>query len=172
MKPHLGIYCVSVYEGPLRTAIHRFKFKKRKRLAEALGVVLVKYVSHNPGLNIEEMDLIVPVPLHRKRLRERGFNQVRLLADVLNRYFGTPVVEALGRTRETKAQFDLERGERFKNVYKAFKVTDNKAVYGKRIVLLDDIYTTGATIIECSKALKIAGARRVEILTLSRAVED
>lgn len=171
MKPHLGVYCVSVYEGVLRSAIHRFKFKKRKRLAEALGIVLVKYVSQNPSLKTGELDAIVPVPLHPKRLRERGFNQVKLMADVLGRYYGIPVVETLERIRETRAQFDLPRGERFKNVYRAFKVSDHRAIRNRRVLLMDDIYTTGATIIECSKALKAAGASRVEILTLSRAVD-
>ncbi len=171
MKPHLGIYSVSTYEGVIRTAIHRFKFKNRKNLGEALGMVLVKYISHTPTLNMKEMDMIVPVPLHKKRRRKRGFNQVRILAESLNRYFGTPVIDAIERSRDTKAQFDLPRGERFKNVYRAFKVFDQNAVKDKRILLIDDIYTTGATIIECSKALKSAGAKRVEILTLSRATD-
>lgn len=171
MKPHLGIYSVSAYEGVIRTAIHRFKFKNRKNLGEALGMVLVQYISYTPTLNMKEMDMIVPVPLHKKRHRKRGFNQVRTLAESLNRYFSIPVVDAIERSRDTKAQFDLPRGERFKNVYRAFKVFDQNAVKDKRILLLDDIYTTGATIIECSKALKNAGAKRVEILTLSRATD-
>jgi ComF family protein len=172
MKPQLGIHSVSVYEGVLRTAIHRFKFKKRKRLAEPLGILLVSYLSHNPAMDAQEMDVIVPVPLHARRLRERGFNQAEMLGRVLSRYFGIPTVPALQRIRDTKAQFDLPRSERIKNVAAAFKIVDPRAVYNKRVLLLDDIYTTGATIAECSKALKIAGAKRVEVLTLSRAVED
>jgi competence protein ComFC len=171
MKPHLGIHSLSVYDGVLREAIHRMKFKNRKRLAEALGVMLVKYTSKTPSLEMKELDMIIPVPLHKKRHKERGFNQVVLLANVMSKYYDIPVVEALERIRETKAQFDLHRGERFKNVYKAFAVTDPHHVKDKRILLMDDIYTTGATIIECSKALKGAGAKRVEILTLSRATE-
>jgi competence protein ComFC len=171
MKPHLGIYSVSVYEGPLRTAIHRFKFKKRKNLAEPLGIILVKYLSHSPMLDMNELEVIIPVPLHKKRERQRGFNQAKLLAEILGRYYDKPVVSALERVKNTKAQFDLPRDERFNNISGAFKVSDPKSVYNKRILLLDDIYTTGATIAECSKALKIAGARRVEVLTLSRAVE-
>ncbi len=171
MKPHLGIYSVSVYEGAIKTAIHRFKFKKRKRLAEPLGVLMVQYLSQIPSLDIKELDAIVPVPLHPRRLRQRGFNQVHSLAGIVSRYFGTPVLPALERTRETKAQFDLPRQERFKNITKAFKVTNPGSVYNKRLLLLDDIYTTGATITECTKTLKIAGAKRVEVLTLSRALE-
>lgn len=172
MRPHLGIHNVSVYDGVLRSAIHRFKFKKRKNLADPLGILLVKYLSSNPALEVKEIDVIIPVPLHRKRLRERGFNQAELLARVVSKYYEKPVVSALERTKNTKAQFDLPRAERFKNITGAFKVADPKGVYNKRILLLDDIYTTGATIAECSKALRTAGARRVEILTLSRAVED
>lgn len=168
MKPHLGIYSVSAYEGVLRTAIHRFKFKKRKALAEPLGILLVKYLSHIPNFDI---DVIIPVPLHPRRLRQRGFNQSELLAKVLGKYFGIPVVDALERIRDTKAQFDLPREERLRNVTGAFKVSQFNLVYNKRILLLDDIYTTGATIAECSKALKIAGAKRVEVLTLARAID-
>ncbi len=171
MKPHLGIHSVAVYEDALKIAIHRFKFKKRKKLAEPLGLLLIKYLTHTPVLRIEEIDVIIPVPLHPKRKTERGYNQVKLLAEVVQKYFGTPVVSALERTRDTTAQFDLHRNERFKNINQAFKVNDHKSIYEKRILLMDDIYTTGATIAECTKTLKIAGAKRVEILTLSRAVE-
>ena len=172
MHPHLGIHSVSVYEGVLRSAIHRFKFKKRKRLAEPLGILLVKYLSSSPLLEMKEMDVIIPVPLHPKRLKERGFNQAELLAKTISKYYEIPVAAALERTKNTQAQFDLPRTERFKNISGAFKVSDVKSVYNKNILLLDDIYTTGSTIAECSKALKTAGARRVEVLTLSRAVED
>lgn len=172
MKPHLGIYCVSTYEGPLRTAIHRFKFKGRKKLAEPLGILMVKYLSKTPTIEMKEIDVIIPVPLHPKRLRERGFNQTQLLSNVVGKYYGVPTAPALARHKNTKAQFGLPRAERFTNITDAFKILDPKSVYNKRILLIDDIYTTGATIAECSKALKIAGAKRVEVMALSRAVED
>lgn len=133
---------------------------------------MVKYLSSNPALELKEIDVIIPVPLHRKRLRERGFNQAELLARVVSKYYERPVVSALERVKDTRAQFDLPREDRFKNITGAFKVSDSKSVYNKRILLLDDIYTTGSTIAECSKALRTAGARRIEILTLARAVED
>jgi len=172
MKPHLGIHCVSVYDGALRTAIHRFKFKGRKKLARALGVIIVQYLSQSPSLQMDEIDLIVPVPLHAKRLRQRGFNQTELLAQAISKYFGVEAKSVLARTRDTKAQFDLHRNERFANIEGAFEVIDQDSIHGRRILLLDDIYTTGATISECSKALQAAGAKRVEILTLSRALEQ
>jgi len=172
MKPQLGIYSASVYDGVLRDAIHRFKFQKRKNLAGPLGVLLVKYLSHTPDFSMEEIDCIIPVPLHRKRQRQRGYNQAELLAQVISKYYEVPVVSALERTKDTHPQFDLPREERLTNVKGAFKVSDPKAVYNKKIILLDDIFTTGSTIAECSKTLKIAGARSVEVLTLSRAVEN
>lgn len=172
MKPHLGIHSVSTYEGSLKEAIHRFKFKNRKRLADPLGLLVVNYLSHIPSLNMKELDAIVPVPLHDKRLRERGFNQVDLVAHIINKYFGVPILSALERIKNTKAQFDLKREERFNNIKGAFQIKPDCDVFDKRLLLLDDIYTTGATITECSKCLRDAGAKRVEILTLSRAVEQ
>jgi len=171
MKPHLGVHCVSAYEGVVKTAIHRFKFKKRKRLAEPLGILMVNYLSQLPNLETKEIDVVIPVPLHARRLRQRGFNQVYLLAEIVSRYFGIPVVKALARSKNTSAQFGLPRQERFKNIKGAFKVIDSKAVFNKRLLLMDDIYTTGSTITECAKTLKIAGAKRIDILTLSRAME-
>jgi len=171
MKPHLGIYSAAIYDGVIKTALHRFKFQKRRKLAEPLGILLVKYLSHTPALPMDEMDCIVPVPLHRKRQRERGYNQAQLLAAVISRYYEVPVIAALARMKDTHPQFDLPREARLTNVKGAFKVADPKAVYNKKILLLDDIYTTGSTISECSKVLKIAGARSVEVLTLSRAVD-
>lgn len=171
MKPQFNVHSVAVYDGVLREALHRLKFKKKKSLVEPLGILLVKYVTSMPSLNLREIDYLVPVPLHWKRERERGFNQVELIAKVLSRYFEIPVINALQRIKETQPQFDLPREERLRNVVGAFKISDPKLVYNKRILLLDDIYTTGATVAECCRVLKIGGARRVEILTLARAME-
>jgi len=163
MKPSLGIYSAGSYEGVLRSAIHRFKFAGRKSLATPLGILLVKYLSHTSTLCIEEIDSVIPVPLHRKREQKRGFNQANLLAEVISKYFGLPTEHALERTRDTKPHFNLPRKERFSNIKGAFMVSSRPAVQDKRLLLVDDIYTTGATIFECSKTLKLAGAKRVEI---------
>lgn len=171
MKPHLGVYSVSSYEGVLRDAIRRFKFYKRKNLAQPLGILMVQYLGQTP-LAIRELDMIVPVPLHKNRQRERGFNQAESLAEVIARYYELPVVTALKRVRDTRANFDLPREERFHNVSGAFGLSDGISVEDKRILLLDDIYTTGATIAECCQVLKAARAKRIEVVTLSRAVED
>lgn len=170
MKPQLGIYSASVYDGVLKQALHRLKFSRKKSLAGPLGVLLVKYLSQLPALPVDEFDCVVPVPLHSRRLRQRGYNQAELLAQVVNRYYEVPVVEALQRTRETHPQFDLPREARLTNVSGAFRVALPGAVYNKNIILLDDIYTTGSTAAECCRTLKIAGAQRVEVVTLARAV--
>jgi competence protein ComFC len=171
MKPGLGIYSAVAYEGVLKEALHRFKFKSRKALAEPLGIILVKYLAQLPSFAWDEIDYLVPVPLHPRRERKRGFNQAELLAQVLSRYWGKPVARALVRVRDTHPQFDLPRAQRFTNVAGAFKVSDARLVYQKGILLLDDIYTTGATMTECSRVLSDAGARLIKIVTLARAGE-
>lgn len=171
MKPQLGVYSASVYEGVIKTSLHRFKFQKRKNLAEPLGILLVKYLSQTLNFNMKEIEGIIPVPLHPKRLRERGYNQVELLARVISKYFERPVISVLERIKNTHPQFDLPREGRRENIKGAFRVADHRPVYNRRLLLLDDIYTTGSTMTECCKTLKIAGAKQVEILTLARAVE-
>ncbi|MFA5114257.1 MAG: ComF family protein [Candidatus Margulisiibacteriota bacterium] len=171
LNPQLGVYSAAVYDGALKEAIHRFKFNKRKNLAEPLGVLLVQYVSQAPGLKMAEVEAIIPVPLHHKRRRERGFNQAELLAKVVGRYYDKPVINALERQKNTHAQFDLPRDARFANIREAFRVSVPRSVHNRKVMLLDDIYTTGSTVGECVRALKTAGAKRIEILTLSRAVE-
>ena len=99
-----------------------------------------------------------------------GFNQAELLAEVVAKYHELPVIKAIKRTKNTKANFDLPRDERLTNVAEAFEISQEGQVENKRILLLDDIYTTGATIAECCKILKTGGAKRVEIVTLSRAM--
>ena len=109
----------------------------------------------------------MPVPLHRKRLVQRGFNQAYLLV----RTWGKAVNRSmLRRTRPTSFQTGLKRKERFANVRGAFAVNDPAAVRGKRVLLVDDVYTTGATVMECTRTLLKNGASSVDILTIARAV--
>jgi ComF family protein len=171
MKPQLGVHAATVYDGVVRDALHRLKFQNRRKLAEALGVVLVQYLAQVESLKITELDWLVPVPLHPKRARERGFNQVELLARVIGRYYELPVRNALARIRNTHAQFALPREARSVNVRGAFQAVDRSALAGRRVLLLDDIFTTGATAAECARTLLAAGAKRVEVLALSRAVD-
>jgi ComF family protein len=113
----------------------------------------------------------MPVPLHPTRLREREFNQSLLLADRLNRRLGFLLsFTNLGRVRSTEAQTRLRRSARLKNLRRAFQVRRPEEVAGKRVLLVDDVWTTGTTINECAKALRKAGAGDVFALTLARAV--
>jgi len=114
-------------------------------------------------------DVIVPVPLHARRLRERGYNQAALLARELGKGVGLPVLEnALIRVRDTSPQVDLGAEERRENVRGAFHLPDDRLV-GKSVLLVDDVYTTGATLEACSLALKQRGVRAAWALTLARA---
>ena len=116
-------------------------------------------------------DLIIPVPLHPKRLRWRGFNQSVLLARQVSREYAIPLDPfVVYRNKETPPQTQLTEDERRKNVRGAFSLNDQKSVKGKRILLIDDVYTSGATVNECSRALKRGGAKEVYVLTLARAV--
>jgi len=122
---------------------------------------------------LEEADAIIPVPLHRWRLMKRRYNQAAIMAYALQKETGVPALhDALLRTRATQSQGHLSFNERRKNVKKAFAVNEKYAdqVKGKTVIVIDDVYTTGATIKECTKVLKASGASRVHILTLARVV--
>jgi len=168
LKPSAFIHSVGAYEGPLKTAILRFKFKKKLNLAEPLGALMVKYLSRS--LDVNNIDFLVPVPLHLKRLKQRGFNQSELLAHIVTKYYDIPTVSGLlFRVKDTHPQFNLPRTERFKNVRGAFEVKGTPFLKGKSVLLIDDIYTTGSTISECTRVLRENGANNVHVLTLSRA---
>ena len=160
-----GIRSVVVFEGSLRQAIHHLKYTGRSSLAEPLGSFLSAYWRACPL----PADLIVPVPLHAARWRERGYNQSTLLATQLSRASGLPLIEAaLIRIRATAPQITLNAAEREANVSGAFEAHAD-LVHGRRVLLVDDVCTTGATLAACSQALKQAGATSVWALTLARA---
>jgi ComF family protein len=116
--------------------------------------------------------MIVPVPLHARRLRSRGFNQAVLLGEVLARQWHLPLArQALKRIRWTEPQISLSAEERRVNVKGAFAVPDIAAVMGKHVLLLDDVFTTGSTVEECSRVLKRSGAAAVTVITIARAVQ-
>ena len=149
-----------LYEPPVPDWIKRFKFSEDFTLARALSRLLRKHLP--PDLSF---DLVVPVPLGRKRLLKRGFNQSALLARLA---FGR-VDEVLVRTRETPPQSELSGAERRRNVRRAFSVRDEARVFARRVLLIDDVMTTGATVEECARVLRAAGAREVTVAVLARA---
>lgn len=157
---------VAPHKYPLSKAIHALKYEGVRVLAAPLGALMAAYAM---DLRLD-VDLLVPVPLHRARERERGYNQSRLLACEMSSRLGWPVVEAVSRLRDTPAQVGLSRAERLANVRGAFAVTD-AAVTGQRVLMVDDVCTTGATLGACAESLRRAGARTVAALTLARATD-
>jgi len=153
-----------VLEGKVLEAVHRLKYGGDTPLAGALAS-LVRLDGAPCGRTV-----VVPVPLHPRRLRERGFNQSLLIARGLARASGLPLVYGrLKRTRDTGQQVGLKAVERKENVKGAFKLEDAPFFKGARVLLVDDVMTTGATLNECSRLLKGAGAE-VEAITVARAV--
>ena len=156
---------VGIYAGALRQAIHLFKYNSRSLLAAPLGIVLAE---QGRGLLEHEHDVIMPVPLHARRIRQRGFNQSLVLARQVGKLWGVAVAaEGLERTRWTDPQTMLHERQRLRNVRDAFSCRTT-AVEKKSILLVDDVYTSGSTVNECAKVLKRSGARRVDVLTLAR----
>jgi len=160
---------VGYYEGTLREGIHLFKFGKREEMGRHLGRLMVDHFPQDWGLSAT--DLILPIPLHPGRRRERGFNQSLILAEFVARAFDIPLdARQLVRSRPTLPQSDLPLSEKFVNLKNAFEVRKPERIEGKNILLVDDIYTSGATAQEASKALLKAGAEKVFVYTLARSV--
>ena len=157
----------ALYEGPLREAIHAFKFSRRRALAGPLGDLVTEQCG--AGLS-GDIDALVPVPLSRERERERGFNQAKLLAERIGRRLRIPVRASwLARVRPTRPQSDLPAAERRTNVRDAFRGSERAS--DRHVLLVDDVLTTGATLEACARALRAAGARRIGVLTVARVVQ-
>ena len=150
--------------NPLAAAVQGLKYRRRRALADALGALLAERYP------FADDALLVPVPLHRARLRERGFNQALLLARALGRRRGLPVApRLLVRVRATEAQARLAASGRWHNLQGAFAVCAPGVPRGRAVVLVDDVLTTGATADACAVALREAGAGRVDVFTVGRA---
>lgn len=147
------------YTKELKESIYRFKYGNRREYARFYGLSLARLKGHI--IRSWEPDVLVPVPLHQSRRRHRGFNQAELVARSLGEQLHIPVdVRALRRVVNTSPQKALDDKERVKNIKNAFQAADNIVEY-KKIVLVDDIYTTGATIDACAAALRQKGAERI-----------
>jgi len=159
-----GLRSVARLSGPLQKAIHSFKYEGLRALASTLGAILSDGWEAAP----RAVDVIVPVPLHPSRLRERGYNQSALLVRELGRRAGLPVAErTLLRTTPTRPQVGLNVEERAQNVRNAFRCHDNP-LRGLRVLLVDDVLTTGATLRACTHALVQGEVHAVWGLTLAR----
>ena len=158
------------FDGPLREAIHQFKYGKERARAAHLGLALLPLLDQLPGGEPAATYRLVPVPLSAARRRERGYNQAEALARVLATPADWPLDTALVRTRATPPQVGLDRAARQQNVRAAFAWT-GPPLAGQRVLLVDDVLTTGATANECATVLKAAGAAWVGLVTVARAVE-
>ena len=156
-------YSFGSYEDFLQQLIHLFKYGKIETLAAPLSKLLLRALPRE-----ESFDLIQAMPMHWRKKWTRGFNQAEELARPVAKRFGLPLANELRRTRYTQAQAGLDQTERQKNLKGSFAVKRPDRVNGKRILLVDDVFTTGATLRAATEALKQAGAARVTALTLAR----
>jgi competence protein ComFC len=154
--------------GIVRRLIHEFKYDQHQYLRHLIGHWLSDVLTDARVAEIR-FDAIVPVPLHPAKQRERGFNQATLLARSLSARSGIPVSGTLQRIRYTKTQTAFDRAERMENLRGAFRLRPGRDVRGLRVLLVDDVLTTGSTLSECARVLKHGGARSVYAATAARA---
>ncbi len=161
-----SITLIARYEGVMRTLIHKFKYAKQKFLSSVLHDIIIM----QGGLEkvVSDIDIVVPVPLHWLKKLHRGFNQSELLSRGIQRQFSKPLsTDNLCRVRNTRSQTQLPKSQRQFNVRNAFFVKYPEVFREKRILLVDDVLTTGVTASECSKKLKEAGAESVHVFILA-----
>jgi len=166
--PYDGARSATLYSDTVRKRIHQVKFGGKLYWIPPLVELLVHCWN---DWGVGEADALVAVPLHVKRLQQRGFNQAALLAEVMGKRLNLPVRhDILGRPRWTEPQTRLKREERLKNVAHAFTVRSKLDVEGRVLLLIDDVFTTGSTVAACARTLKDAGASRVLALTVARSL--
>jgi ComF family protein len=161
-RARYGVY----YEGPVRDALVRFKYNAALHICLGLSELLAQ--SFHRNFDKSEFDVIVPVPIHLNKLRHRGFNQTLLLATRLSAEIGVPVHRtSLMKVKDTPPQVGLPRAERLKNLKGAFTVFKPALIRDKRVLLVDDVATTGSTIGECAKTISAGKASSVDVLVLA-----
>jgi len=162
---------VAIYDGVARNLIHRLKYNDRTELAEALGRMMLR-----PGAELlAEADLLIPVPLHRFRLWQRRFNQAAALARVISRNTGiTCDMHLLKRVKSTRSQVGLTRAQRRDNLQGAFRISaaGRMRLEGRRVLVIDDVVTTGSTANAVARALLRGGAKTVDVLSFARVVTE
>jgi len=157
------------YDELIRDLLHGMKFRNKKRVAQGLGLL---WASHAKKFANGEEFTLVPMPMHRTKQRERGFNQAEVLTAAVSKKLGYPMENILIRTHDTPPQSGLHPSQRAENVKGIFAIRKNESVEGKNFILTDDIFTTGASLNECAKALKNAGAAKVLCMTFAITVKN
>lgn len=157
-----GVLVTSEFSGTLKETIHKFKYEFLKDLKEPLGKILADFLKEK---NFNKNFVLMPVPLYRSRFKWRGFNQAELLAKEVQKHLDYQISKSLKRIKKTKPQIELSKKERIKNIENAFKL---KGALAKRVILVDDVYTTGVTLNECARVLREAGAKEVWGLVLAK----
>jgi len=171
-KPYFSYArAVFSYENIILNAIHQFKYKRDMSIGKIMSSFMADF--SYPDIDLTDYSLIIPVPLHIKRLRERGFNQSLILARAVGKKRKIPVdFSMLKRHKFTITQTGLNKHERKQNIKGAFEISDKKKIHGKNVILVDDVYTTGATVNECAKTLLQEGAQKISVLTLARVLPN
>jgi len=155
------------YEGLLKQSIRLFKYKGVHSLSGAFSSLILDFVDRN--IDMKKIDTIIPIPLHSAKKRERGFNQAYLLSlPIAKRYNISISTNNLVKTRLTKAQSNLNRTQRLKNLKNAFTVKDAGSLKGKRVLIVDDVYTTGTTVNKAAYALRKAGVSDIKVVALAK----
>ena len=161
------VHSVAAYEGVMRECIHKFKYNGMLSVEKLFVELMTDYAGKYIDKNL--FDFIIPVPLYRTKLRERSFNQAAILANFVSRKLKIPCINNnLIRIRAGKPQIDLLKRERLKNIKGVFKLKRPLLLNDKSVLLIDDVFTTGATLNECSRVLKLAGAGYIEAFTLAQ----
>lgn len=155
------------YQGLIKELIHKFKYERKLFLKGALIEILDNFT--RTCIDYKDIEAIIPVPMHQVNTSRRGFNQAAILSEGLSKKLGVGFSgSCLFKIRRTKQQVNLDKVARFNNIKAAFRAKKDVGLKGKRLLLVDDVFTTGATAEECSKALTAAGAKAVWVLTLAR----
>ena len=163
-----SLRAIAFYEPTLREAVHLMKYEKKEVISKHLIQLLQAHLPEDLGST--DYDFLLPIPLHTNRLRQRGFNQAEQIAQGVAQVWGVPVrTDVLFRIRDTVPLSSLEsHEERMKNIAGAFEVQSQDSIQSRKILLIDDIFTTGTTINEALKALQVASPDHVDVLTLTR----
>lgn len=166
--PYKMARAAGLYEGILKEGIQRLKYNGHRHLVPTLGGFLIRaFRKENEWQG--KIDLVIPIPMDKRRQRERGFNQSELLARYLSKSLSIPFNNhILLKSRRTSPQVNLTREQRLVNLVDVFYLSPNASISGKRILLVDDVYTTGATVTECTNTLLRGRSKEVSVLTLAR----